>query len=159
MKNNKNYCKFVSQVKSSQVKSSQVKSSAKIVSLIALLFLLLFSISCKSKQNPNGDGTETKFKPSQLVGNWKCENSDSSHSRHYIVIEDDGHFYCNTSIFLQQGGYYYIPNWNDIKDKEYTNFIVDVQGKGYIFSFNSSTSCIHSNKNNASKGIEFYRKE
>ena len=38
MKNNKNYCKFV----------SQVKSSAKIVFLIAL-FILLFSISCKPK--------------------------------------------------------------------------------------------------------------
>ena len=52
MKNNKIYCKFVSQVKSSQVKSSQVKASAKIVSLIAL-FILLFSISCKPKQNPD----------------------------------------------------------------------------------------------------------
>ena len=63
MKNNKNYCKFVSQVKSSQVKSSQVKSSAKIISLIAL-FILLFSISCKSKQNPTP-------KYSELVGTWK----------------------------------------------------------------------------------------
>ena len=99
---------------------------------------------------------ETKFKPSQLVGNWKCENSDNSHSRHFLVIEDSGGFYCATSIFAVQGGYYSIPNWNDIKDKEYTNFIFDFRNLGYIFSFNSSTSCIHSNKNNAR---EFYRKE
>ena len=37
------YCKFI----------RQVKSSAKIVYLIALLFLLLLSISCKTKFNPS----------------------------------------------------------------------------------------------------------
>lgn len=28
-----------------------------------------------------------------------------------------------------------------------------------IFSFNTSTNCIHSNKNNASRGVEFYTKK
>ena len=39
MKNNKNYCKFVSQVKSSQVKSSQVKSSQVKSSQVLKLYL------------------------------------------------------------------------------------------------------------------------
>ena len=60
MKNNKNYCKFVS-----QVKSSQVKSSAKIISLIAL-FILLFSISCKSNEKP----PEPPTVKHELEGTW-----------------------------------------------------------------------------------------
>ena len=69
MKNNKNYCKFVS-----QVKSSQVKSSAKIVSLInnsfkiflIALLILLFSISCKPKQDPN-DGEDSEYSKDGLI--------------------------------------------------------------------------------------------
>ena len=45
------YCKFI----------RQVKSSAKIVSLIALLFLLLFLISCKTKFNPSEKLSEETY--------------------------------------------------------------------------------------------------
>ena len=87
MKNNKNYCKFVS-----QVKSSQVKSSAKIVSLIAL-FILLFSISCKPKQEPE------KYSKSELIGTW--ENS-ASYAAVYIASD---------------GGLIQYRNWNAIIGK------------------------------------------
>ena len=115
-------------------------------------------------EGTNEGGTQTKFKPSDLVGNWKCENNDSIHKGHYIVIEADGHFYCQTLDMWQMAGYYYIPDWNDIKDKEYTNFIVDVQGKGAIFSFNSPTNCIYSNKNRSNvyqdyDDVDFFIKE
>ena len=82
MKNNKIYCKFVS-----QVKSSQVKSSAKIVSLIALL-ILLFSISCKPKQNP----TPSK---DDLVGTWKTTYDGCE----YILnIDSEGNLIFNCGL-------------------------------------------------------------
>ena len=78
MKNNKNYCKFV----------SQVKSSAKIVSLIAL-FILLFSISCKSNENPK----KVLYKVSDIEGTWRSAvSSDAS-----FTISGNGYLDLTTS--------------------------------------------------------------
>ena len=89
MKNNKNYCKFV----------SQVKSSAKIVSLIAL-FILLFSISCKSNENPR----KVLYKVSDIEGTWK--SADTSET---FTISGNGYIDLTTS---QGTSSTYISGWD-----------------------------------------------
>ena len=103
MKNNKNYCKFVS-----QVKSSQVKSSAKIVSLIAL-FILLFSISCKAKQNP---------KYSELEGTWKSYTSDIALPVITFTVDSAGNLNFNC-LYEDKGFYHYNYTGKLTDDFEY----------------------------------------
>ena len=85
MKNKENYCKFV----------IQFNSIPKIISLIVLLFILLFSISCKSKQKPNDN---TKYL--ELVGSWGTKDNYPSD----VYIFSDG------SLIL-------LNNWNAIVGK------------------------------------------
>ena len=82
MKNKENYCKFV----------IQFNSIPKIISLIVLLFILLFSISCKSKQKPE------EHSRAELAGTWSCNYASS------VYIFGDG------SLIL-------LNNWNAIVGK------------------------------------------
>ena len=75
MKNKENYCKFVI-----QFNSIQFNSIPKIVSLIVLLFILLFSISCKSKQKPE------EHSRAELAGIWDTVGGTAP----YIYVLDDG---------------------------------------------------------------------
>ena len=84
MKNKENYCKFV----------IQFNSIPKIVSLIVLLFILLFSISCKSKQKPE------EHSKVELVGSWGTKDNYPSD----VYIFGDG------SLIL-------LNNWNAIVGK------------------------------------------
>ena len=87
MKNKENYCKFVI-----QFNSIQFNSIPKIISLIALLFILLFSISCKPKQKPE------EHSRAELAGTWSCNYASS------VYIFGDG------SLIL-------LNNWNAIVGK------------------------------------------
>ena len=95
MKNNKTTVNSL--VKSSQVKSSQVKSSAKIVSLInnsfkaflIALFILLFSISCKSNENPK----KVLYKVSDIEGTWRSATSPDT----FFTISGNGYLDLTTS--------------------------------------------------------------
>ena len=89
MKNKENYCKFVI-----QFNSIQFNSIPKIISLIALLFILLFSISCKSKQKPE------EHSKAELVGSWGTKDNYPSN----VYIFGDG------SLIL-------LNNWNAIVGK------------------------------------------
>ena len=84
MKNKENYCKFV----------IQFNSIPKIISLIVLLFILLFSISCKSKQKPE------EHSKVELVGSWGTKDNYPSD----VYIFGDG------SLIL-------LNNWNAIVGK------------------------------------------
>ena len=119
MKNSKIYCKFIS-----QVKSSQVKSSRKIVSLIALLFILLFSISCKAKQKPE------EHSRTELVGNW-CG---------VITVYDNGFIHHNFGYSYSIGKVdenFYYPYTVTMKQKTGDDYNVI----GTII-FNSATDCV-----------------
>lgn len=74
--------------------SIQFNSIPKIVSLIVLLFILLFSISCKSKQKPEGHSR------AELVGSWGTKDNYPSD----VYIFGDG------SLIL-------LNNWNAIVGK------------------------------------------
>lgn len=69
--NKENYCKFV----------IQFNSIPKIISLIVLLFILLFSISCKSKQKPEGHSR------AELTGIWDVASGGWATQ---IYVLDDG---------------------------------------------------------------------
>ena len=63
-----------------QFNSIQFNSIPKIISLIVLLFILLFSISCKSKQKPE------EHSRAELVGIWDTTGA----SDFYLYVFDDG---------------------------------------------------------------------
>lgn len=78
MKNKENYCKFV----------IQFNSIPKIISLIALLFILLFSISCKSNENPK----KVLYKLSDIEGTWRSTTASDT-----FTISSNGDFNLTTS--------------------------------------------------------------
>ena len=79
-----NYCKFVI-----QFNSIQFNSIPKIISLIALLFILLFSISCKSNENPR----KVSYKVSDIEGTWRSTTASDT----FFTISGNGDFDLTTS--------------------------------------------------------------
>ena len=81
------------QFNSIQFNSIQFNSIPKIISLIALLFILLFSISCKSNENPkNENPKKVLYKVSDIEGTWK--NTTASDT---FTISSNGDFNLKTS--------------------------------------------------------------
>lgn len=74
-----NYCKFV----------IQFNSIPKIISLILLLSLLLFSISCKSNENPR----KVLYKVSDIEGTWRSTTTSDT----FFTISGNGDFDLTTS--------------------------------------------------------------
>ena len=132
-----NYCKFV----------IQFNSIPKIISLIALLFILLFSISCKSYEEPkpepfnekpsNEDLTEKQPKYLELVGSWKNDNYNNIYT---FTINNNG------DIKLERNGFSHTYSGKIANnfDYPYTTEIVTTIGSttriGTI-TFNSASSC------------------
>ena len=113
--------------------SIQFNSITKIISLIALLFILLFSINCKSNEDP----TEKQPKYLELVGSWKNDNYNNIYT---FTINNNG------DIKLERNGFShtYSGKIADNFDYPYTTEIVTTIGSttriGTI-TFNSASSC------------------
>lgn len=97
MKNKENYCKFV----------IQFNSIPKIISLIALLSLLLFSISCKSNENPR----KVSYKVSDIEGTWRSTTASDT----FFTISGNGDFDLTTS---QGNSSSYIIGWSYDRNRE-----------------------------------------
>ena len=87
------YCKFI----------SQVKSSVKIVSLIALLFLLLFSISCKTKFNPSEKLSEETYSiiPEEYSGKYSNSLATYETTSSNCIISIWRNYDNKTSTFIK----------------------------------------------------------
>ena len=68
--------------------SIQFNSIPKIISLIILLFILLFSISCKSNENPK----KVLYKLSDIEGTWRSTTASDT-----FTISSNGDFNLTTS--------------------------------------------------------------
>ena len=138
MKNKENYCKFV----------IQFNSILKIISLIALLFILLFSISCSSNEDPN------EYRPKDRDG----IGIPKEFFGHYIVIgtatskfggfaDVELHHTKGTHMFFGGRGLWfpqeatYLGNntwrwWN----ADYVNFKLNDKGQRILTASNSSVT-------------------
>ena len=77
--------------------SIQFNSIPKIVSLIVLLFILLFLVSCSSNEDPNTEKPQQNPEPKylELAGTWKAYG----YAEDYIInIDKDGNFSFNCII-------------------------------------------------------------
>lgn len=104
--------------------NSLFNSIPKIVSLIALLFILLFSISCKSNEEPepfNVEPTEKSPKYLELVGSYKNDNYNNIYT---FTINNNG------DIKLERNGFShtYSGKIADNFDYPYTTEIVTTIG-------------------------------
>ena len=71
-----------------QFNSIQFNSIPKIISLIALLFILLFLVSCKSNENPK----KVLYKVSDIEGTWRSTTASDT-----FTISSNGDFNLTTS--------------------------------------------------------------
>ena len=76
------------QFNSIQFNSIQFNSIPKIISLIALLFILLLSISCKSNENPK----KVLYKVSDIEGTWRSTETSET-----FTISGNGYIDLTTS--------------------------------------------------------------
>ena len=126
--------------------SIQFNSIPKIVSLIALLFILLFSISCKSNENPkNENPKKVLYKVSDIEGTWR--NTTASDT---FTISSNGDFNLTTSQGNSSShiiGYSYDRNREILEGEIYelylkVNLIAMGGGTEILrLTFNSASNC------------------
>ena len=126
--------------------SIQFNSITKIVSLIALLFILLFSISCKSNENPkNENPKKVLYKVSDIEGTWR--NTTASDT---FTISSNGDFNLTTSQGNSSShiiGYSYDRNREILEGEIYelylkVNLIAMGGGTEILrLTFNSASNC------------------
>ena len=121
-----NHCKFVI-----QFNSIQFNSIPKIISLIALLFILLFSISCSSNEEPK------KHSKSELVGTWN--NQEQLKRNNFILdIDSEGNLNFNCGLKDYSGHHY---NYSG-KLADTFNYPYTIELTFTVSSHSSITSCI-----------------
>ena len=123
--------------------SIQFNSIPKIVSLIALLFILLFLVSCKSNENPkNENPKKVLYKVSDIEGTWR--NTTASDT---FTISSNGDFNLTTSQGNSSShiiGYSYDRNREILEGEIYEPYLkVAMRGGTEILrlTFNSASNC------------------
>ena len=122
--------------------SIQFNSIPKIISLIALLFILLFSISCKSNENPR----KVLYRLSDIEGTWRSTTTSDT----FFTISGNGDFDLTTS---QGNSSSYIIGWSYDRNREilegeiyelYLKVNLTAVGGGtetLTLTFNSASNC------------------
>lgn len=120
-------------------------SIPKIISLIALLFILLFLVSCKSNENPkNENPKKVLYKLSDIEGTWR--NTTASDT---FTISSNGNFNLTTS---QGNSSSYIIGWSYDRNREIlegeryelylkVNLIMGGGTETLRLTFNSASNC------------------
>ena len=122
-----------------QFNSIQFNSIPKIISLIVLLFILLFSISCKSKQNPE------EHSRAELVGTWNNPDGNGKGLFNFN-IDSGGNLNFNCDLITYSGWHYnYAGKLADTFDYPYT-----IELTFTVSSHSSITSCIKQDSTDSS---------